>query len=50
MMVYDTQDHCFLFWFRSSSGVLKNIKERDVSETGSVSVLRWGWETLSWFR
>jgi hypothetical protein len=44
-MVYNTQNHCF-FWgggFCPSSGILETRKH-NVSETGSVSVLRLGGE------
>jgi hypothetical protein len=39
-MVYNTQDY-WVFGLRPSSGILKNTKEHNVSETGSVSVLMW---------
>jgi hypothetical protein len=39
-MVYNTQDYCFFFLLFSSSVILGN-REHDVSENGSVSVLRW---------
>jgi hypothetical protein len=39
-MVYNTQNYWVLGLF-PSSGILQNRKH-DVSETGSVSVLRWG--------
>jgi hypothetical protein len=39
MMVYDTQDYC-VFGLCRSAGILKNTKENEVSETGSVSVFR----------
>jgi hypothetical protein len=39
-MVFNTQDYCFFFWTFPSSGILETWKQ-DVSETGSVSVLRW---------
>jgi hypothetical protein len=46
-MVYNTQDYCFFFTF-PLSGILETRKH-DVSETGSVSVLRlkWGEDTYS---
>jgi hypothetical protein len=48
-MVYNTQDYC-VFWTFPSSGILETRKH-DVSETGSVSVLRWKGgrrQLLSW--
>jgi hypothetical protein len=38
-MVYNTQDY-WVFWTFPSSGILQTRKQ-DVSETGSVSLLRW---------
>jgi hypothetical protein len=38
-MVYTTQNYCFFFLLFPSSGILETRKH-DVSETGSVSVLR----------
>jgi hypothetical protein len=38
-MVYNTQDY-WVFGLLPSFGILKNTKEHNVSETGSVSVLR----------
>jgi hypothetical protein len=45
-MVYNTQDYCF-FWTFPSPGILET-KKHDVSEPGSVSVLKWkgGEDTL----
>jgi hypothetical protein len=42
-MVYNTQGY-WVFGLCPSSCILKNTKEHNVSETGSVSVLRWGVE------
>jgi hypothetical protein len=39
MMAYDTQDY-WVFGLCPSSGILKNTKEHNVLETGSVSALR----------
>jgi hypothetical protein len=44
-MVYNTQSY-WVFQLRPSSGILKTRKH-NVSETGSVSVLRWMGETLT---
>jgi hypothetical protein len=38
MMMYDTQDY-WDFGLCPRSGILQNIKEHNVSETGSVSIL-----------
>jgi hypothetical protein len=38
MMEYNTQDY-WVFGFSPSSGILKDAKEHNVSETGSVSIL-----------
>jgi hypothetical protein len=38
-MVPDTQDY-WVFGLCPSSGILKNTKEHNISETGSVSDLR----------
>jgi hypothetical protein len=43
-MVYNTQIY-WVFGLCPSSGILKNTGEHNVSETGSVYVLRWGRET-----
>jgi hypothetical protein len=42
-MVYDTQNY-WVFGLFPSSRIVENRKH-DVSETGSVSVFRWGWKT-----
>jgi hypothetical protein len=45
LMDRDGWSHVNLFWtfgLRPSSGILKDTKEHNVSETVSVSVLRWG--------
>jgi hypothetical protein len=40
-MVSNTRNY-WVFGLRSSSGIRKELKEHNVSETGSVSVLRLG--------
>jgi hypothetical protein len=45
-MVYNTQN-CWLLGLCPSTGILKKIREHDVLETGSVSVLTWRGDTYS---
>jgi hypothetical protein len=44
-MVYNIQNY-WVFGLRPSSSILKT-KEHNVSETGSVSILRWEGDTYS---
>jgi hypothetical protein len=50
-MMYNTRDY-WVFGLCPSSGILKNIREHNVSETGSVSFLRQGGQRHlpCWFR
>jgi hypothetical protein len=49
-MVYNTRNY-WVFGLHPSSGILKNTREHNVSETGFVSVLRWGERhLLCWVR
>jgi hypothetical protein len=40
-MVYNTRNY-WVFGLCASSGILRNIRERNISETGSVSIVRCG--------
>jgi hypothetical protein len=45
-VAYNTRDY-WVFGLRPSSGILKNTKEHNASETGSVSVVSERWETTT---
>jgi hypothetical protein len=48
-MVYDIRDY-WVFGLRQPSGILKNTKEHDVSETVCFRPQVRGWETLKSIR